>query len=232
MLCPSERILTYHLQSLLNRHGTSTAYVDINPFRLLDSFCNTQATRDTFYLDVGERILNDLIYRTKVDCGLTGIQDLRTNHRDDRMESFALSETLKVWIAIGCRILILTTIPQYLFLLFDEENPLHSDDSNYVLTTEGHILFLSREFLKPMSPARRRMRREENHQCPAYERVLSYDWSSGRGLTQGIRSRTDVDYARFLTGMLPEKADIYLASPDGWCERPHVDLFVSSFLLV
>lgn len=56
----------------------------------------TQATRDPFYLDVGERILFDLITRSKVDCGLAGIQDLRTNKRDDRMESFALSETLKV----------------------------------------------------------------------------------------------------------------------------------------
>jgi hypothetical protein len=55
-----------------------------------------QATRDPFYLDVGERILFDIITRAKVDCGLAGIQDLRTNKRDDRMESFALSETLKV----------------------------------------------------------------------------------------------------------------------------------------
>lgn len=31
-----------------------------------------------------------------MDCGLAGIQDLRTNKRDDRMESFTLSETLKV----------------------------------------------------------------------------------------------------------------------------------------
>ena len=58
--------------------------------------CVSQATKDTFYLEVGERILMDLIARAKVACGLTGIQDLRTNKRDDRMESFALSETLKV----------------------------------------------------------------------------------------------------------------------------------------
>ena len=125
--------------------------------------------------------------------------------------------------------LILTAAPQYLFLLFDEENPLHRDDSNYVLTTEGHIMFLPKELLKPMSPARRRMRREENHQCPAYQPAMSYDWNSGTGLTQGIRSRVDVDYARFLTGMLPEKADVYLASPNGWCEKPQVDLFVSIY---
>jgi hypothetical protein len=52
------------------------------------------------------------------------------------MESFFLSETLK-----------------YLFLLFDEgipllfftnqDNPLHSLDSNFVFTTEGHPLHLS-----------------------------------------------------------------------------------------
>lgn len=75
------------------------------------------------------------------------------------------------------------------------------------------------------------MRREESHQCPAYEPVYSvFDWESGTGLTQGIRSRADVDYARYLTGMLPEKADEYLTSYDGWCEKPHVDLFVSGTL--
>lgn len=40
--------------------------------------------------------MKDLTTRAKVDCGLAGIQDLRTNVRDDKMESFALSETLKV----------------------------------------------------------------------------------------------------------------------------------------
>lgn len=55
-----------------------------------------QATKDSFYLDAGERMLTDIIKRSRVDCGLCGIQDLRTNKRDDRMESFALAETLKV----------------------------------------------------------------------------------------------------------------------------------------
>ena len=60
-----------------------------------------QATRDPFYLDVGQRVLYDLTTRAKVKCGLAGIQDLRTNKRDDRMESFALSETLKVGLSIS-----------------------------------------------------------------------------------------------------------------------------------
>ena len=80
-----------------SQHGISTGYVgEINKHNPIYVPYARQATRDPFYLDVGERILNDFIYRAKVDCGLCGIQDLRTNARDDRMESFALSETLKV----------------------------------------------------------------------------------------------------------------------------------------
>jgi ER degradation enhancer, mannosidase alpha-like 1 len=33
-----------------------------------------KATNDPFYLDVGNRVLQDIIARAKVDCGLTGIQ--------------------------------------------------------------------------------------------------------------------------------------------------------------
>jgi hypothetical protein len=47
-------------------------------------------------LDVGERILQDITLRAKVECGLAGILDLSNNSQDDRMESFVLSETLKV----------------------------------------------------------------------------------------------------------------------------------------
>ncbi|KII94783.1 glycoside hydrolase family 47 protein [Plicaturopsis crispa FD-325 SS-3] len=175
-----------------------------------------RATRDPFYLDVAERILSDITGRAKVQCGLTGIQDLRQNARDDRMESFALSETLK-----------------YLFLLFDEDNPLHSDDSNYVLTTEGHILSLGREHLKPPSTSRRNMRRVETHQCPVYEPVIrAYDsWENGTGLVQGIRSRPDIDYSRELIGLLASDADSYMWDANGWCETPKVDLFSYDFIL-
>ncbi|KAH7922461.1 glycoside hydrolase family 47 protein [Leucogyrophana mollusca] len=174
-----------------------------------------RATRDPYYLDVGERILRDLIVRTKVDCGLTGIKDLRTNARDDRMESFALSETLK-----------------YLFLLFDEDNRLHSDDSNYVFTTEGHILSLPNHALKPMSSARRKMRRLENHQCPIYEPTRTFlPDDASDGLIQGVGSRDDVDYARYLIGLRPQPMDEVQWSPDGWCAIPQVDLFSYDFLL-
>lgn len=55
-----------------------------------------QATRDTMYLDIGKTVFSDLLLRAKVECGIAGIRDLRSNTLEDRMESFVLSETLKV----------------------------------------------------------------------------------------------------------------------------------------
>uniref|UniRef100_A0A672ZND4 alpha-1,2-Mannosidase n=1 Tax=Sphaeramia orbicularis TaxID=375764 RepID=A0A672ZND4_9TELE len=49
------------------------------------------------------------------------------NH--DRMESFFLSETCK-----------------YLYLLFDEDNPLHKSDNKYIFTTEGHVVPIDKRF--------------------------------------------------------------------------------------
>ncbi|KAF4619947.1 hypothetical protein D9613_005188 [Agrocybe pediades] len=169
-----------------------------------------RATRDPFYLDVGERVLYDITTRAKVDCGLAGISDLRTNKLDDRMESFALSETLK-----------------YLYLLFDEENPLHSDDSNYVFTTEGHILTLDRDHMNPMSKSRKRTRNIESHECPAYTPITSGSHKSKPGLVQGVRSRSDMEYARHLVGTSPAFADESHWSPDGWCEKPRVDPYAN-----
>lgn len=55
-----------------------------------------QATRDTMYLDIGKTVFSDLLLRAKVECGIAGIRNLRINSLEDRMESFVLSETLKV----------------------------------------------------------------------------------------------------------------------------------------
>jgi mannosidase alpha-like ER degradation enhancer 1 len=96
-----------------------------------------QATKDPFYLDVGVQILEDL-QRAKVPCGLATIANIIETRLEDRMESFVLSETLK-----------------YLYLLFDEDNPLAGSDSNLVFSTEGHILTLNAEQLRPMSKSRR-----------------------------------------------------------------------------
>ncbi|TFK55771.1 alpha-mannosidase [Heliocybe sulcata] len=175
-----------------------------------------RATGDPFYLDVGERILNDITVRARVECGLAGIQDLRINQRDDRMESFVLSETLK-----------------YLFLLFDEDNTFNHDDSNAVFTTEGHILRLPQEHMKPVSAARRKLRRQESYQCPAYHPpVIAWDYRGGNaGLIGGLLHRGDIDHARELVAMLPTEADQSVWSPYGWCDLPQVDIYSYDFLL-
>ncbi|GJE84706.1 glycoside hydrolase family 47 protein [Phanerochaete sordida] len=174
-----------------------------------------RATRDPFYLDVAERILSDIIVRAKVDCGLTGISDLRTNNRDDRMESFVLSETLK-----------------YLYLIFDENNELHRDDSNMVLTTEGHLLTLDRPQQKPISAIRRELRRVEHLSCPVYKPpMLAVDPVSETGLTGGVYMRPDVDYVRALITAPPSGTEEYMWSPHRVCQVPKVDLYTYDFLL-
>ncbi|KAJ2931770.1 hypothetical protein H1R20_g5450, partial [Candolleomyces eurysporus] len=172
-----------------------------------------RATKDPFYLDVAERVLFDLTTRAKVRCGLSGIQDLRTNKQDDRMESFVLSETLK-----------------YLYLLFDEDNRLHDDDSNYVFTTEGHILKLDRDHLRPNTP--KSLRKYVSHQCPAYT-PFGYSAEDAKmlGLTQGIRSRPDVEYARALVGNNATESDKRYWDVDGWCEKPKLEAYSYEFVL-
>ncbi|KAI0347071.1 alpha-mannosidase [Trametopsis cervina] len=174
-----------------------------------------RATRDPFYLDVAERILHDLTWRAEVSCGLASISDVRWNSRDDRMESFVLSETLK-----------------YLYLLFDEENPLHRDDSNYVLTTEGHILSLDRKLEKPMSSIRRELRRVEHLECPAYHSpIVGADEYGETGLTTGIYTRADIEYSRHLIQAPATKAEEASWTPDGECLIPKVNLYTYDFVL-
>ncbi|KAI9882537.1 MAG: hypothetical protein M1823_005716 [Watsoniomyces obsoletus] len=84
-----------------------------------------QATKDPWYLHVGEMILKDTKRRCWVPCGWAGLQDVRTGELADRMESFFLGETTK-----------------YLFLLFDETHPLNSLDAPFVFSTEGHPLMV------------------------------------------------------------------------------------------
>jgi hypothetical protein len=62
-----------------------------------------RATKDPFWLYMGEMALMDLKRRCHATCGWAGLQDVETGEMQDRMESFWLSETWK-----------------YLFLLFDE----------------------------------------------------------------------------------------------------------------
>ncbi|KAL8771233.1 MAG: hypothetical protein Q9194_004951 [Teloschistes cf. exilis] len=86
-----------------------------------------RATRDPWYLHVGEMVLRDIKRRCWTRCGWAGIQDVRSGELSDRMESFFLSETAK-----------------YLYLLFDPDHPLNRLDAPFVFNTEGHPLVLPR----------------------------------------------------------------------------------------
>lgn len=84
-----------------------------------------RATKDVYYLNIGIRILKDLQHRFKTRCGFAGLQDVTTGEVQDRMESFVLGETLK-----------------YLYLLFDEDNELHTTLWNHIFSTEAHPFWI------------------------------------------------------------------------------------------
>lgn len=86
-----------------------------------------RATQDPWYLHVGEMVLRDIKRRCWTKCGWSGIQDVRSGDKNDRMESFFLGETTK-----------------YLFLLFDPNHPLNKLDAPFVFSTEGHPLIIPR----------------------------------------------------------------------------------------
>lgn len=84
-----------------------------------------QATKDPWYLYIGEMVIRDIQRRCTTSCGWAGLQNVLTGEKSDRMESFFLGETT-----------------QYLYLLFDESHPLNKMDAAFVFTTEGHPLIL------------------------------------------------------------------------------------------
>ncbi|KAI8149819.1 glycoside hydrolase [Fennellomyces sp. T-0311] len=124
----------YH--ALPERFDVFRKTVDIGFYPLRPEFIEStyylyRATRDPFYLHVGEMVIEDLNNRTRLPCGFATVGDVRTGRLEDRMESFMLSESLK-----------------YLYLLFDTDNMFNKLDSNFVYTTEGHFLPLPNHLLK------------------------------------------------------------------------------------
>ncbi|KAF1810760.1 hypothetical protein P152DRAFT_82293 [Eremomyces bilateralis CBS 781.70] len=125
-----------------------------------------RATKDPWYLHVGEMVLRDIKRRCWTKCGWAGLQDVRTGELSDRMESFFLGETAK-----------------YLFLLFDEDHPLNTWDSSFIFTTEGHPLILPKSLRKEGEPREVRHWDEEQpdletHTCPLPPTPLPFSISS------------------------------------------------------
>ncbi|KAI9590229.1 uncharacterized protein LOC119640315 [Glossina fuscipes] len=102
-----------------------------------------RATKNDFMLEIGEDMLRTIEHSAKTKCGYATIRNVITHEKANRMESFFLAETTK-----------------YLYLLFDEDNFLHSNgaagdilETNhgqcvinsgpYVFNTEAHPIDLS-----------------------------------------------------------------------------------------
>ncbi|XP_031560512.1 ER degradation-enhancing alpha-mannosidase-like protein 2 isoform X2 [Actinia tenebrosa] len=77
-----------------------------------------QATKDSYFLEIGRDVWESIENSAKTPCGYATIKNVKTHEKEDRMESFFLAETTK-----------------YLYLLFDEYNFIHHSngtrDSNY-----------------------------------------------------------------------------------------------------
>ncbi|KAI8362103.1 glycoside hydrolase, partial [Mortierella sp. GBAus27b] len=84
------------------QQGVAIANYPLRPEFIESNYFLYRATKDPFYLQVGEMVLRDLQKYTKTKCGWASLQSVVSKKHEDRMESFALSETIK-----------------YLYLLFD-----------------------------------------------------------------------------------------------------------------
>ncbi|KAG0339847.1 ER degradation-enhancing alpha-mannosidase-like protein 1 [Podila humilis] len=210
--------------------GVDIANYPLRPEFVESNYCLYRATKDPFYLEVGEMILRDLQMYTKTVCGWASLRSVIDRKKEDRMESFALSETFK-----------------YLFLLFDEENVLHNElkDTNFVFTTEGHVLSLTNKQLMqspntnessfelearseldgtfgprheyvmkghPHFHLQRQTDPKSQPICPRYEPPATF--------IKSIPYRPDADFARQMVGVRPDVRDHMEADPKGFCEKP------------
>ncbi|KAL1922501.1 uncharacterized protein VTP21DRAFT_10040 [Calcarisporiella thermophila] len=194
--------------ALPERFDLHTQHINIASYPLRPELVEStyflyQATKDPFYLEVGERILHDLNNRTRVKCGFATIGNVITGELEDRMESFVLSETFK-----------------YLYLLFDTDNPINKMDSNYVFTTEGHVLHLPRSYQNPKPPIvetfaarlRKLTRRIPSplRECPAVN----------KSMFSTIPARPDAEFARETVGVTEDRHS-HWHKLGGYCEIPN-----------
>ncbi|CDS40173.1 er degradation enhancing alpha mannosidase [Echinococcus multilocularis] len=149
-----ELLITYH--SVWRRYGFLPEMFDVSsnkpvgrqsvyPLRpeFIESVLHLyRATKDPYLLEMGVNVLTSIERDARTPCGFATIHDVQTHTKENRMETFFLSETVK-----------------YLYLLFDEDNflhhtPLSSTDSiqfgdadgyctggtGYIFNSEAHPL--------------------------------------------------------------------------------------------
>ncbi|KAG9129452.1 hypothetical protein Leryth_013046 [Lithospermum erythrorhizon] len=101
-------------------------YYPLRPELAESTFYLYQATKDPWYIEVGEAMVNSLNRYAKVEGGFASIRDVTTMELEDHQHSFFLAEMCK-----------------YLYLLFDDSFLLNQ---NYIFTTEAHPLPVQSEW--------------------------------------------------------------------------------------
>ena len=172
-----------------------------------------RATRDPWYLHVGEMTLRDIKRRCWTSCGWAGLQDVRNGDLSDRMESFFLGETTK-----------------YLFLLFDQDHPLNKLDAPFVFSTEGHPLILPRRIGEKSAYPRSRQAGKYSKDddddsknspiCPLAPAMLPFSYSA-------TAARVDIFHAANLARLhlMPTRDNV--ESPLAEYSRDHPSISIS-----
>ncbi|KAL2312637.1 alpha-1,2-Mannosidase [Schizosaccharomyces pombe] len=185
---------------LPERYNLYTKSIELNGYPLRPEFAEStyylyRATKDVFYLHVGELLLSNIENHLWTPCGFAAVENLEKYTLSNRMESFFLSETLK-----------------YLFLLFDDDNPIHRSHHDFIFTTEGHLFPVTNQ--TRLSTSQRIY--DGGEVCVAED----YDRSKWPMLYSLIASRDDYDYVSHLVGIDNKAIPSYLIDPSGVCKRP------------
>lgn len=114
---------------LLVKNSVSLEWYPLRPEFIESTYHLYRATKDPFYLRIGEDVLEVLRKHYLAPCGFSGSLDVINDRRQNRQESFVLSETLK-----------------YLYLLFDVDNDIQK--GNTIFTTEGHPFWYDNKILE------------------------------------------------------------------------------------
>lgn len=159
-----------------------------------------RATEDPWYIYVGEMLLRDIKRRCWARCGWTGIQNVLTGEKIDRMESFFLGEAAK-----------------YLFLLFDHDHPLNKLDAPFVLSTEGHPLIIPPHLDSTFKSQQRVV--VNNRTCPAKAPPLPLTLSN-------IAARGDIYHAASLARLhlMPERGQLNSVLTEYAADHPSITL--------
>jgi hypothetical protein len=127
---------------LLVKNSVGLEWYPLRPELVESTYHLYKATKDPFYLRIGEDFLERLREFYIAPCGFSGSLDILHDRRQNRQESFVLSETIK-----------------YLFLLFDVNNDVQQ--GNTVFTTEGHPFWYDQKLLQ-MDPTDKEIFSEMN----------------------------------------------------------------------